>query len=518
MLYLNINDTSIEVIQTNKSLIGAETITAVSRREIPDGLIINGMIADTEKLVGVLNEIFSSAYPKSIKDKTVSLLISDKQAFTSRFMIDAPSDDLAKSVIDQVKKVLPYDPTELENFYKVIGEKDNKKEIFYAAMAKNAILNFSRFLSKNGIKLTFLTSRSISLFVLMKYIVAEEESVLYCEVNKKAVEFTLFDKNGIIESFEKKHGVKSFSAEVKAVIKSYIDNKNIKIQKVILAGNGAIEIHSLDVSDMVGIPVVKMGDIIEEILQKTKLVLDTGGLPKMLFVNTLSLILFSASNSPANFIADFSPDVEATSDSSKLAKETEKKEILTEEKKTPEVKTVSDVSTMEMTDQIISPVVEEKRNINKLVIFGIAAFVGIIIFVLVFFLIQKSKETGTFNFFQAKPTLTPVPTIIPTMTPTPTIDPQLKRSNLKISVQNGTEKSGYEKDIATYLEEKGYKNVAKSNADKTDYDTSLISIKADKVNYTTLLVVDLKEKIDTTTIKELAADSKFDAVVVLGKK
>jgi len=238
----------------------------------------------------------------------------------------------------------------------------------------------------------------------------------------------------------------------------------------------------------------------------------------MLFVNTLSLILFSASNSPANFIADFSPDVEATSDSSKLAKETEKKEILTEEKKTPEVKTVSDVSTMEMTDQIISPVVEEKRNINKLVIFGIAAFVGIIIFVLVFFLIQKSKETGTFNFFQAKPTLTPVPTIIPTMTPTPTIDPQLKRSNLKISVQNGTEKSGYAKDIATYLEEKGYKNVAKSNADKTDYDTSLISIKADKVNYTTLLVVDLKEKIDTTTIKELAADSKFDAVVVLGKK
>lgn len=88
MIYLSISDTSVEVIQTVKSLIGGEKIVASGRKELPEGLVINGLIADKDKLFNELLRLFNEAYPKSIKDTQVSLVISNKQVFSERFIFE----------------------------------------------------------------------------------------------------------------------------------------------------------------------------------------------------------------------------------------------------------------------------------------------------------------------------------------------------------------------------------------------------------------------------------------------
>ena len=99
--------------------------------------------------------------------------------------------------------------------------------------------------------------------------------------------------------------------------------------------------------------------------------------------------------------------------------------------------------------------------------------------------------------FITSPTITPSPTIMPTLTPIPTLDPTLKRGDLKLSVQNGTSKTGYAKEISSFLEGLGYKNVAKANADKDTYEKTVTKIKTDKKKYFPLIVDDLKDKVDT---------------------
>jgi hypothetical protein len=121
-------------------------------------------------------------------------------------------------------------------------------------------------------------------------------------------------------------------------------------------------------------------------------------------------------------------------------------------------------------------------------------------------------------FISATPSPTPIPTIEPTITPTPTIDSKLKRGDLKVSIQNGTDKTGYAKETADFLESKGYKNIAKSNADKDNYEKTIIKVKDSKKNYLPLLSSDLKDKFDTSTVETLDAEDKYDVIVILGKK
>lgn len=527
MLYINLSDSSIEVIQTKKRMLGGEVVTALSRKDIPEGVIVSGKVEEIDKLLLELRDVFVSAYPKEIKDKLGCLLVSDKEVISFRSLLPSrygyKDSDLTKKIIEEATEVLPQDPNEFEHFYKEIGTMGEGREILYTAMSKSVILQYGKLFETFGIKLKFLSPRSFAIFELLKSLNLCQEKVIYCDISKKNIEYLVFDKYGPILTLEPKIGHKTFMTETKEVIKK-LSEKEISISKIILAGAGSIEIHAKEVSEELEIPVIKMGELIDSVLERFKLNLETGGIAKMLLAAPVGLMMLVRRREAPNFVKDLRFIKKERHLLRKVEDEVSKKEI-----SVSEISDKKDEIKEEMLDQyretaiITDEIVEHKRS-SLLAILGSRLFIIIISAVLVFglgvaVLSFFGKKSVTIPFFTAPaPTFTPTPTILPSQTPTPTIDPTLKRSDLKVSVQNGTDRTGYARETADYLEERKYENVGVSNADKDTYEKSIVKIKEEKKNYLPLLVNDLKDKIDTSTTASLSAEEKYDVIIILGKK
>ncbi|MCL5798485.1 MAG: LytR C-terminal domain-containing protein [Patescibacteria group bacterium] len=554
MLYIDFNDTSVESIQTNKSILGGEKIVSCARHEISDGLIINGLIVDPEKLKSELKSIFASGYPRSQNDKQAAITISDKQVITHRFPLDdsVREENISDVVIDQAKKILPYDPSELDNFYRIVNDENGKKGILYTATAKNTIAHFAKFLLSIGVSPLFISSRSFAVFELVKDVIGDSEKILYSSIDKKTAEYIIYDKFGPVSSMHKKLSGKGFATETRSVLADLEKNHDIHVSKMVLNGIESMELHASELSEALNLQTLKMGDFMESVLQKEKLGFESGGIPKMLLSNSLGLIFLSRTKSPPNFARDVrevgnisEPEIQ-TAQKHPLEDLEEKEETAGKEVKEPEYESKNMGTEMNgEKDEYKSKPVETasvktsstgysdnallgndltqyqrsglgKLFVNKMVRI-ILILVGIVLVLGGLFTIFRGKKSGISLPFVSSPTPTPIPTVMPSLTPTPTINPNLKRSDLKVSVENGTEKTGYAGDIATYLEGLGYKNVAKSNADNQNYDKSVLQIKDGKKDYLPLIKADLKDKIDTSTVESLSDSSKYDVVVVLGK-
>jgi hypothetical protein len=517
MIYIDLSDHSIEVIQSKKQFLKGEKIIASIRREIPEGLVINGVIADPDRFVAYLKDIFTSGYPHNISDKMLALAISDKQIVHGRFLFEEAAKDVeaTKLVIEEARKILPGEATEFEHFYKEVKLSQATQEVLYTAASRNTISHFAKIFEPLGIKLTFLSSKSFSLFELLKSAVGNEEYFLYCDVDKK-IEYLCYDRYGPIAYLDKKFNAKTFILDTKDIIDKLKEQKNIKITKIVLGGISSIEIHASQLHENCQIPAVKMGEVIDAIIQKNKLNFDTGGTSYMLFANVLGLALLSKNKAAPNFARDLDIFQNTQPEIAKVHM-TDYQEKDKDEKPMPEENKPPEVTPSVIVDQ---PTVKNKFSISGLIKSKIfIAIIAILVVAGIAIGLNSMKASGSLNLasFISSPTVTPTPSLTPTLTPTPTIDSNLKRSNIKVSVQNGTDKAGYAKEIASFLEEKGYKNVARGNADKSDYENTIIKIKTTAKNYLPLLQQDIKEKLNTPKVEVLDESDKYDIIIILGK-
>lgn len=522
MLYLNFSDTSIEAVQTGKDVLGREKFKAASRKELPEGVITNGLVTDSAKLLSALSELLLAGFPQPIKDTDAALTTSDQQVVTERLVIDsvATEDGRTQAIISGIKKILPYDPVELENFYKTVQKNGDSEEILYTAMSKTGILHITEFFKLTGLKLDFLTSRSYGLFEVLKPIISKERRILFCEIDRKIVEYYLVDQYGPLRTVSKRLGTKSLVTETKNYI-SELEGENKAPAMIILGGIGSIELNTEEISEATGKIVTKMGLLYDDLEKVHKFNLTTGGIPPLFFLQSLGLMLLTRSKSPPNFALDKMPP-----GNYQAPPETRRTEIHHENKTVTKINENSgEISQPEVPENDLRIIPEEimsaedsgSRKIfsGRIWLFILFVIIGIGIVLGLFSVLGKSHSFSL--SMMAKPTVTPAPTSAPTVTPTPTIDPSLKRSDLKLAVQNGTDKTGYAKSIADYLESRGYKNIAKSNADNTDYTQTLIKIKNSKKNYLPLLVSDLKDKVSTANTSSLDESEADDAVIILGQ-
>lgn len=526
MIYLTIGDNSIEVIQTKRDLFGREKIIAVSQKTIPDGIITDGLINDTDKFKVQLQELFSSAYPKAIDDTVISLSVSDKQVLTYRFSVhlSQSKNKLTERIIDEAKKHIPYDPTELENFYKVLPDSQSEKtDVLYTAMTQNTILQFARLFEQIGGKLVFLSSTSFAIYELIKSTLVKGEKILYTVAESKTIEYFVMDENGPLLTLDAKVGEKLHEDVLKNILTQLKEKHAITISRVIAAGKYSIEINATQFSQSLQLPILKMGDLTETIYNEMKLNIDTGGQPKFLFATAVGLFFLSKNKSAPNFIKDIDTGGKESDSSIQIQKIPE--EQLQQESDIKDEQSNDVESKKEETTELKTVLPIQQKRSGFFAFFSgfrliIIVIIAILTLFIVFFVFMSGSKgsSGGFLPFLTQPTLTPTITLTPTVTPTPTIDPKLKRSDLNISVENGTQKTGYAKEIAAFLETKGYKNIAKSNADRDDYDKSIIKIKKAKANYLPFVILDIGEKVDTSTTEELTDDNNFDIILILGQK
>ncbi len=184
-----------------------------------------------------------------------------------------------------------------------------------------------------------------------------------------------------------------------------------------------------------------------------------------------------------------------------------------------------------------------KKKINKRFIYLLAAFGFIVIAIIGYKLIGGSAKSD--NFPQEPVSLTPTLGEAPTDTPTPTIEETpttaptgeptdtptpkvtsapvdnasgLDRSDLTITVQNGSGEAGVAGTAKDFLTELGYTVSSTANADNYDYVNVSIRIKKSSQEFLSLLKKDLNTKYtvgDTAT--DLEDSNSSDALVIIGK-
>lgn len=156
------------------------------------------------------------------------------------------------------------------------------------------------------------------------------------------------------------------------------------------------------------------------------------------------------------------------------------------------------------------------RKSHFVAIFFIILFVVILILVGLYFLGASKK--GTFNPLTVKPTEAPSASTeegeqTPTATPTPV---QLERSDLSLTVLNGSGVAGAAGDVSEILEDLGYTVESTGNASKFDYTGITILISEEKKDYSDLLKKDLADEAKTIKV-EVDDNLKADAEVIVGK-
>lgn len=100
----------------------------------------------------------------------------------------------------------------------------------------------------------------------------------------------------------------------------------------------------------------------------------------------------------------------------------------------------------------------------------------------------------------------------PTLTPTAVVE--VKRSDLKVKVLNGSGIKGAAGVVKELLESLGYKNVATANADGDDYEATEVT--AAKGEYWEKVKADLESKYEVASKSGTAQLGEFDVVVILG--
>lgn len=570
MIYLSITDYSLEVIQTKKSLISGEKVIASTQKELDEGILVNGLVAQKEKLVSALSDAFNNAYPAPIKDKEVSLIVSDEHIALHRFIIHKPEkkSDLTPLVISKARERIKEDLNTFECFYK-LSDLESSSEVLFTAMPQNIIAHFSHVFEPVGLKLKGLSSRSFVLSYLVRPILTPTDVILYGHLEKKHAEYFVIDTKGPLFILQKPKAEKTPSAELTQLISKLKDEHKTSLTKIILAGADTNTLHTQELTEELSLPVVKLNELSETLLKSAGVHVMTSGESKMVYAACIGDLLLNKDTSAANFAKDVKlsasvlpkevptsePNIEKIEKSVELdkknkaekvenakksegvekvvkgekisEKEQEMKSDKTDAKKKEE--SVSDQKMQEVTtkDQVPPPMLSEpitqyrKSFMQNLWEKKMIVMIGAVITLLVVAGIvwgESNQNSGVLPFMP-KPTETPTPVPpTPTITPTPTIDPILKRSDIKVSVENGTDISGYAKEIGDLLEKKGYKNVGRTNADKDDYPATILKIKEVKKNYAQLIIDDLKEKITNITTDILEASRSSDAVLILGKK
>lgn len=121
------------------------------------------------------------------------------------------------------------------------------------------------------------------------------------------------------------------------------------------------------------------------------------------------------------------------------------------------------------------------------------------------------------------PSQSPTPSPTNTPTPKPTINPidnstGLNRSNLSVTVQNGSGVAGTAGKAADILRNLGYVISATGNADNYDYVNVSIQIKAASSEFLALLKKDLAESYTVgSNSADLSTSFSSDALVIIGK-
>jgi hypothetical protein len=530
MLAISITDNAVTVLSLKRRIFGGYVVVGLIRQPLPTGIVKDGVLANPDRFIEAIGSCFSAMEPAVSRNDLIVLSLPD--ILMEHRVLTVPStggdEVLMRTVLTAASAAGVSDIGDAENYFQVISKTKDSAVIEYASMQRNLFIPYLAAFSRLGYAVTFLTATSYAQYGIFHSRLGSG-ILLTAHIENETVTWTGYGQSGVIRvGVGKANDLNTLVRDTKETLA--LDGK--QVSHLVLS-------YEPDEGGDKKLPEgEKLSDLLAKYLKEKGIHINAEGLPSFDVATVLGLVTDVGKKWGVNFLASIpTQDLKSmmnpgpvtqpslsgvsTPQSSPVAVLSTPSVSPVPIESSPSTEIKKPEENVTMRGSVPSVIVEHEGNSIKLPSPRIMIILGIIILVLVvggLSLTILGKGQSGLNLPFTKPSPTPTVTPSPTVTPTPTVDPALKRSAVKVEVQNGTQKTGYAREVADTLEKKGYKGISKGNADRDDYEQSVIRVKPGKESYAQLLREDVKGTVDPGNPESLSSDSDVDILLILGNK
>ncbi len=177
----------------------------------------------------------------------------------------------------------------------------------------------------------------------------------------------------------------------------------------------------------------------------------------------------------------------------------------------PHVSSMNDRSTVPYPTLNRNPEGGKTKKFHLLIL----VLIGIVIVGSTVYFLKNSFNSPLGGILKEKPSPTPVVTPTPTPSPTPT---PVDRATFKISVLNGTSKTGLAASVSAKLKNLRYQTTKVGNATNSSFERTVVRVKPSLLHLAEQLIKDLMPEFDGLSDSTLDLSGSDDGVVILGAR
>jgi len=175
-------------------------VASYGRTTLPPGAIVGGFVErrDVASLAirKLLADKMTPPLPKGLG--RVVFALPESQVYSHIFEVPRVADDaeLGRSLAIEADGYFPYHHDELVSGYAVIGQRPDRKDIYYAAVHKDTLKSYLDLFAASGIALEAVEGESSSI-ARATLLPNESDPVMFVDVGARVTNISVFDRNGI---------------------------------------------------------------------------------------------------------------------------------------------------------------------------------------------------------------------------------------------------------------------------------------------------------------------------------
>lgn len=196
---LDISDHSIEAVLILVKG-GRYVLSSYGRTTLPPGLVVNGSVQRRDELGVILRKLLTDQMkpplPRGLN--RIAFALPESQIFSHIFEVPRVADDgeLGRSLAFEADGYFPYNHQELVSGYVIIGQRPDKKEIFYGAVHQNVLKGFLSLFSVSNLAPAVIEAESTSIARAVLPM-NEPDPVVLVDIGARVTDLSIFDRNGI---------------------------------------------------------------------------------------------------------------------------------------------------------------------------------------------------------------------------------------------------------------------------------------------------------------------------------
>ncbi|MFH1582774.1 MAG: type IV pilus assembly protein PilM [Candidatus Falkowbacteria bacterium] len=159
---LDISDLSIKLVQLNKSRDKIK-IQALSKLNLPQGIIVNGEIKNKTELIKAIKKIISDPLYGKVSSEEVVACLPESKTFIKLIEIQKSPNPLADIIGSEIEKHVPMDLNEIYYDWQIIEELADKYLVLIGAAPKNIVNQYTDLLDETKLSPIALEIEPISI-------------------------------------------------------------------------------------------------------------------------------------------------------------------------------------------------------------------------------------------------------------------------------------------------------------------------------------------------------------------